>query len=202
MKDGIAVFGVAGSCNLAELLRDGIPFAQHQAGEHGLMELLIKREMTGEEAAVERGQREFQVIGIEAAGFLHGARSGAGAKPDVPHALDDGANSFPGLLFSLFVRESEQDVDVGVGKEILAPVSAQGEQRNAERGQAGEGPSPHFNEDTVYHGGAAVNGGGSIPGALTGLANEHHLPRILLPKIVNRQSDWIHEGWCGACRSK
>jgi hypothetical protein len=52
--------------------------------------------------------------------------------------------------------------------------------------------TPHFNEDTVHYGGAAADGGGAVSGALAGLAYESHLPRILLPKIVNRQSDWIH----------
>jgi len=58
---------------------------------------------------------------------------------------------------------------------------------------AGKGAAPHFNEDTVHDGGAAANGGGAVAGALAGLADKRHLPRILLPKIVNRKSDWIHE---------
>jgi hypothetical protein len=69
-------------------------------------------------------------------------------------------------------------------------------------GLPGEGSAPHFNEDTVDHGGAAANGGRAVAGALAGLADKRHLPRILLPKIVNRQSDWIHEVLCVTCRQE
>ncbi len=44
-------------------------------GRIGLVQLLVERELAGEEAAVERRQGEFEVIGIEAAGFLDGAGS-------------------------------------------------------------------------------------------------------------------------------
>jgi hypothetical protein len=33
MKDGVAELGVAGAGNLAQLLGDGVPLAQHQAGQ-------------------------------------------------------------------------------------------------------------------------------------------------------------------------
>ena len=193
MEDGVAEFGVAGAGDLAQLLRDGVPLAQHQAGQDRLVKLLVEREVAGQEAAVERGQGEFEVVGIEAAGFLDGARTGAGAQADVPHALDDGADGLLGLRLGLVVGKGEEDVDVGVGEEILAPVAAQSQQSDVLRGLAGKGPAPHFNQDTVHHGGAAADGGGAVAGALAGLADERHLPRILLPKIVNRQSDWIHE---------
>ena len=61
-------------------------------GKSRLVKLLVERKLPGEKAAVERGQREFQIVGIEAAGLLHRARAGTGAQPDVPHALDDGAH--------------------------------------------------------------------------------------------------------------
>ena len=193
VEDGVAEAGVTGAGNFAELLGDGVPLAQDQAGQHRLMELLVERKLAGQEAAVERGQGEFQVVGVETAGFLEGAGAGAGAQADVPHALDDGAYRFAGQLLGFLVGEGEEHVDVGVGEEILAAVAAQGQQGNVQCGLAGEGPTPHFNEDAVHHGGAAANGGRAVASALTGLADKRHLPQILLPKIVNRQSDWIHE---------
>ena len=186
MEDGVAVLGVAGAGDLAQLLRDGVPLAQDEAGKGDLVKLLVERKLAGEEAAIERGQGEFEIVGIEAAGFLDGAGTGAGAQADVPHALDDGADGFAGLLFGLFVGEGEEHVDVGVGEEIFAAVAAQGQQGDVLRGQAGEGPAPHFNEDTVDDRGAAADGGGAVAGALTGLADKRHLLEILLPKIVNR----------------
>ena len=44
VEDGVAELGVAGAGDLAQLLRDGVPLAQHQAGKDGLVELLVERE--------------------------------------------------------------------------------------------------------------------------------------------------------------
>ena len=162
-------------------------------GKVDLVQLLVKRKLPGQKAAVEGGQREFQVVRIEAAGFFHGAGAGAGPQADVPHALDDGAHGFPGLFFGLFVGKCKENVDVRVGEQILAAVAAQSQQGHILRWLPGEGPAPHFNEDTVHDGRAAADGGRAVAGALTGLADKRHLPQILLPKIVNRQSDWIHK---------
>ena len=198
----LPIFGMAGAGNFAELLGDGVPLAEHEAGKDGLVELLVERELAGEEAAVEGGEGELEVVGIEAAGFFDGAGTGAGAKADVPHALDDGADCVLGLLLGLFVGEGEEDVDVGVGEEIFAAVAAQGEERDILRGLAGEGPAPHFDENPVDDSGAAADGSRAVSGALAGLADKRHLPHILLPKIVNRQSDWIHKCCAVARRSK
>ena len=73
MEDGVAELGVARPRNLAQLLGDGVTLAQDQAGKNGLVELLVEREVAGEEAAVERGQREFEVVGVEAASLLDSA---------------------------------------------------------------------------------------------------------------------------------
>ena len=186
MEDGVAVFGVAGAGDFAELLRDGVPLAEDEAGKSDLVELLVERKLAGEEAAIESGEGEFEVVGVEAAGFLDGAGVGAGAQADVPHALDDGANCFAGLLFGFVVGEGEEDVDVGVREEIFASVTAQGKQSGVLRRQAGKGAAPHFNEDTVDDGRSAADGGRAVAGALTGLADKRHLLEILLPKIVDR----------------
>ena len=96
MEDGVAELGVAGAGNLAQLLGNGGPLAQHQSGKGDLVQLLVKRKLAGQEPAVERRERKFQVIRIEAAGFFHRPGAGAGAQADVPHSLDDGAHRLPG----------------------------------------------------------------------------------------------------------
>ena len=111
---------------------------------------------------------------------------GTGAQPDVPHALDNRPDGFPGLLFRLLIRKSKQHVDVGVREQVLASVAAQRQQGNILRRLACERPAPHFNQDTVNYSGAAADRSGAVPGPLTGLADERHLPEILIPKIVNR----------------
>ena len=181
VKDGVAELGVTGAGDFAELLGDGVPLAEHEAGQDGLVKLLVERELAGEEAAIEGGEGEFEIVGIEAAGFFDGAGAGAGAQADVPHALNDGANGFAGLLFGFFVGEGEEDVDVGVGEEIFAAVAAEGEQGDVLCRLPGEGTTPHFNEDAVDYGGAAADGGSAVAGALTGLADKRHLAQILIP---------------------
>ena len=82
MEDGVAVLGVAGAGNLAQLLRDRVPLAQNQAGKDRLMQLLVERELAGEEAAVESGQGEFEVVGIEPARFFDAcAKLGLARRP-------------------------------------------------------------------------------------------------------------------------
>jgi hypothetical protein len=127
MENRVAKLGVARSGDFAELLGDGIPLAEDQAGQDGLMELLVELEIAGEEAAVKGGESEFEVVRIESAGFLDGAGTGAGAQADVPHALNDGTDGLLGELFGFFVGKGKEDVNVGVGEEILAPVTAEGE---------------------------------------------------------------------------
>ena len=144
------------------------------------MELLVEREMSGEEAAVERGQGELEVVGVKAPGFLEGAGGGAGAQADIPHGLDDGAGRIPGRRFGLFVGIDEKDVNVGEGEEILAAVSAQSQQGDGFCGLGGEGAAPHLDQDAVHDSRAAANGGCAVAGALAGLAHQGHLPLILL----------------------
>ncbi len=73
MKDGVTELFMAGAGDLAQLLRDGVPLAQNQTGKGRLVELLVEREVAGEEAAVEGGQSELEVVGVEAAGLLERA---------------------------------------------------------------------------------------------------------------------------------
>jgi len=181
MKDGVAVFGVAGAGDFAEFLGDSVPLAEGEAGKDVLMELLVEREVSGEEAAVEGGEGEFEVVGVEAGGFFEGAGGGAGAEADVPHALDDRADGLFGLLFGFVVGEGEEDVDVGVGEEVFAAIAAEGEEGDVGHRLAGEGPAPHFNEDTIDYGGTPADGGGAIAGPLTRLADKRHLAQILIP---------------------
>ena len=181
MEDGVAVLGVAGAGNFAQLLRDGVPLAQNQAGKDGLVQLLVERELSGQKATVERGEREFEVVGVEASGFLHRPRTGAGPQADVPHALNDCSDGFFGLLLGLLIGEGEQHVDVGVGEQILASVAAQGQQRDVLRGLPGKGSAPHFNEDTVDDSRSPPDRSGAVSGPLTGLADKRHLPEILIP---------------------
>src|ERR1700692_4472114 len=110
MEDGVAILGMAGAGNLAQLLGDGVPLAENEVGKDRLMKLLVERKLAGQKPTVERGQGEFEIIRIEFAGFLDGTRTRAGAEPDIPHALDDRPYRFPGLFLCLLVGEGEEHV--------------------------------------------------------------------------------------------
>ena len=181
MEDGVAVFGVAGASDLSQLLGDGVPLAQDQAGEDSLVKLLVERELAGKEAAIEGGEGELEVVGIETPGFLDRSGTGAGAETDVPHALNDGSDGFLRLLLGFFVGKSEKDIDIGIREEVFPSVAAKSEECDVLRRLASEGATPHFNQNTVDHGGSTTDGGSAVSRALAGLAHERHLPKILVP---------------------
>ena len=60
------------------------------------------------------------------------------------------------------------------------------QQRDVLRGLPCKRSPPHFNEDAVDNRGTPADCSGAVSGTLTGLADERHLPEILIPQIVNR----------------
>ncbi len=76
VEDGVAEFGVAGPGDFAEFLGDLIPFAEDEAREGFVMELLVEDEVSSEETMIEGGEGEFEIVGVEPAGysFFRGAR--------------------------------------------------------------------------------------------------------------------------------
>ncbi len=97
------------------------------------MQLLVERKLPSQKAAIQGCEREFEIVGVKSTRFLHRSRAGAGPQPDIPHTLNNGSDSLLGLLLSLLVRKRKQNVNVGIGEEILAPVATEGDKRNALR---------------------------------------------------------------------
>ena len=116
MKDRVAELGMPRASDLAESLRDRIPFAQHQARQNSLVELLVERELACQESPIQRGQSELKIVSIETPNLFDRARAGTGTEADVPHPLDDGLDGILRLSLGLFIRESEKHIDVGVGE--------------------------------------------------------------------------------------
>ncbi len=95
--------------------------------------------------------------------------------------MNNATDRFSSLLFSFLIGERKKHVDVGEGEEIFAAVPAKGQQGNIGRRLAGEGASPHFDQNPVDYGGPAPNRSSPIARTFTGLADERHLPKILIP---------------------
>ena len=56
MEDSVAVLGVAGASEFAELVGDGVPFAENCSGKNVVVELLVERITAGEEAMIKSGE--------------------------------------------------------------------------------------------------------------------------------------------------
>jgi hypothetical protein len=178
MKDGVAVLGVAGAGDFAELLRDLVPLAEDYAGEGFVVQLLVEREVSGQEAVIEGRKGEFEVVGVEAVTFFDRACGWAGAEADIPHGLNDGADGRAGRFFRVVVGKGEEHIDVGEREEIFAAISAKGEHGRLDGniGAAGaESPPPELNQHAVDHRGAPADGSRAVTGAVVGLADERHL---------------------------
>ena len=82
--------------------------------------------VAGDEAAVEQGESEFDVIGIVAIAFLEAADHGAGAQAKVPHGLIAATDGLAILVFDSLVGTKVKEVDIGVREEFLAAEAADG----------------------------------------------------------------------------
>ena len=83
----------------------------------------------GDEAPVEQGESEFNVVGIVAVAFLEGADHGAGAQTEIPHGLITAADGLAKLVLHFVVGAKIEQVDVGAREEFLAAEAAYGHQR-------------------------------------------------------------------------
>src|SRR5579883_104669 len=132
MKDGIAVLGVAGAGELGEVLDDGVPFAQDERREQVILKAAIKGVVPAEIAAVEQGDEELKIVGIYAVAFLPGTDGRAGAEAGVPHGLNAGADDLMEIALHAVIAAEEEDVHVGVGKQLPAAEATGGDERDVE----------------------------------------------------------------------
>ena len=84
--------------------------------------------VTGDEAAVEQGKCEFNVVGIVTVAFFEGADHGADAQAEIPHGLVTAANGLAHRILQFVVGAKVEKVDVGAREEFLAAKAADGHQ--------------------------------------------------------------------------
>ena len=115
-----------GLVELLELLaREPFSSAFAEPIDRAPLESLVERRASDQEPVLEEGRSRNVVLGHEAVAVGDGADRVAELKPTVPEHSDE--------LFDLFLRRfaiaQEEEIDVRVGAELAAPVSANGDQR-------------------------------------------------------------------------
>ena len=174
MEDGVAVFLVPRAGQVGKSMHDAAPLAQRNFGQCLCLQSLVEAVVAGDEAAVEQGESEFDVIGIVAVAFLEAADHGAGAQAEVPHGLIAATDGLAKLVFHLFVGTKVEQVDVGVRKEFLAAEAADGHQCQPGWERTAALEPPQRLQQAVDHQGAAADAEHAVAGTLEGLPHGRH----------------------------
>ena len=191
VEDGVAVFGVAGAGHLGEVLDDGVPFAEDDRGQELSFKFGVEGAAAGEVAAIEEGDGEFEIVGVDALGFFQGAGDGAGAEADVPHGLSTSADLIaPGGL-DFLVGAEEEDIDVGAGKELAATETAGGDEGDVVLRRDGRDVLPKLAEQGADDLGAAANDRGAVAVALEALTQLGGV--VLIATAETRESERLSD---------
>ena len=148
--------------------------------------------VTGDEAPVEQGKGEFDVIGVVAVAFFEGADHGAGAQAEIPHGLVTPADSLAQLVLHFFVGAKVEKVDVGAGEEFLAAKAADRHQCEPGGQRRAALELPQRLQQVVDNQGAAADAEHAVAGAIEGLAHGRHLRLVVLSQLLVRRECRFH----------
>ena len=153
---------------------------------------LVEAVVAGDEAAVEQGEGELDVVGVVAIAFFEGADHGAGAQAEIPHGLVTATDGLAKLVLHLFVGAKVEKVDVGAGEEFLAAKAADGHQ--CQPGGYGRAALelPQRLQQAVDNQGAAADAEHAVAGALEGLPHGRHLGLVVLSQLLVRRECRFH----------
>ncbi len=132
VEDRVAVFGVAGAGHLGEFLGDRAPLAEQQAPA-------VHRFESGGRVRCRRLRKRRSRVATMNSRLSGSARShslqrphcGAGVQADVPQSLIAASHRLAKFALGVFVRKDVEQVDVGIGEELTAAVTAGRDDRNA-----------------------------------------------------------------------
>ena len=148
--------------------------------------------VAGNEAAVEKGKGELNVVRVVAVAFFEGADHGAGAKAEIPHSLVTTADGLAQHVLHFFVCAQVEKVDVGGREEFFAAKAADRHQRDPGRQDRAALELPQGLQQAVDNQGAAADAEHTIACALEGLPHGGHLRLIVLSQLLVRRECRFH----------
>src|SRR4029077_9753003 len=116
-----------------------------RAGQNALVQPFKKVRVAGQKPAVQQRQMKFRVVLFNALAFFHGAPGGTHAKTQVPQRAREVRDQRPELVLRLVAAEKKKNIEVGIRKEQLARVGAEGQQAQSRSGRVVH--AQHFAKD-------------------------------------------------------
>src|SRR5215471_1911175 len=129
VEDSVAMFSMTRACEFRQALDHGLRVTHDYLGNQLVMQSQKQFFTTCQEPAVQKGDREFEIIWIEAIAFTENATRRAETDAEVPYFLGKTAHLILASLLCRAVCEEEQQVDVGEREKTFTAVSANGHQR-------------------------------------------------------------------------
>jgi hypothetical protein len=105
--------------------RARLPF---RAAKNLAVQFLEERLVAIEEPPVQHGQMEFGVVLFNAPAFFEGTSGGAHPESQIPQGTGKFRNQRPRFFLAFFAAEQKQEIQVRVGEEHFAAVTAECEQ--------------------------------------------------------------------------
>src|ERR1700730_361270 len=128
VKDGISITRQSLSGQLVEFREQEGPCLSLRSGQHARIEFLAKFAVAGQEPAVQQCQVKLGVVFFDAPAFLDRAARRANTESQVPQRAGEVRDQRPEILFRFLASEQKEYVEIRVGKQKLAAVSAKGQQ--------------------------------------------------------------------------
>ncbi len=148
MIDGSLVLGVAGARGFRKLLRNGAPLGSEKLGKAHL-QVREPPWVPADEALIEKADGELEVALVQLARIGDGAHRMAYVQAFVPQdAQELGEWLFVAWMIGQLV-DQQQQVDIGIGKQLPAAITADGDYREIRLGAVERG-----SHGAVHAGGA------------------------------------------------
>ena len=173
VKNGIALFAMALAGELGDIAEQGRALVGDQVGQSLVMQAREKPGIAGDQPCVQHADVELGVVAVEFFAFGERARVGTGAQPQIPEHAGDRLDALMITGLDAMVLAEEQQIDVRVGEEGAAAVSAQ--RHHADLFQAAgfgrEEVAGQIDKDSIHQRGALLDGAAAIGAVLGGRAH-------------------------------
>ena len=132
MVDGVGELGVAGAGHASQVLDDGGAFGRYELREQPFQSR-VTGGVAGKETPVQQADGQLQVAVVDLAALRGGVHGLADAKPGIPKNAQKRRNRLALGSRGQGVHQ-QQKIDVGIGKQLLPAIAADGQKRDGGRG--------------------------------------------------------------------